>query len=59
MEPMPSKEQVARELLARAAQLFGPDRAEAERVLLEETAGYMWVVTNNLPGPEEEPAFFL
>ncbi len=59
MNPAQSQQEIARELFAKATELYGAQRAEAIRATLEEAAEHLWVISQNLPDKEEEPAFFL
>jgi hypothetical protein len=59
MDPGQSRQEIARELFAKATELYGPQRAEAIRATLDEAAEHLWVIAQNLPDKEEEPAFFL
>ena len=59
MNPRLSQEAIAQELVAKAMELWGRQRALAIQSVLEEAAEYLWVVAQNPPGVEEEPAFFL
>lgn len=59
MNPRHSREEIAQELVAKATELWGQERAEAMRRALEEAAEHLLLVAQNLPGREEEPAFFL
>lgn len=59
MNPAQSQQEIARELFAKATELYGPQRAEAIRATLEEAAEHLWTISRNLPDKEEEPAFFL
>ena len=58
LNPRHSQEEMAQELVSRATEVWGQERVEATRKVLEEMAGYLWVVAQNLPDREEEPAFF-
>ena len=57
--PRLSKEEMSRELVAKAIDLWGEARAEAIRNPLETMAENLWVLAQNLPDLEQEPAFFL
>ena len=59
IDPAQSREEIARELFAKAEELYGAQRAEAIRATLDEAAEHLWVISHNLPDKEEEPAFFL
>lgn len=59
MNPAQSQQEIARELFAKATELYGAQRAEAIRATLEEAAEHLWVISQNLPDKEQEPAFFL
>ena len=54
-----SLEEFAREFMAKAAQRWGPDRAEAIKDKIDDVARCLWLVSENPPDLEEEPAFFL
>ena len=58
LNPTRSREAMAQELVSRATEVWGRERVEATRKVLDEMAGYLWVVAENLPDREEEPAFF-
>ena len=57
--PKGSQEELSQELIARATEVLGPERAEAIRITLLDSAANLWLVSQNLPYREEEPAFFL
>ena len=59
MNPRLSQEGITEELVTKAAEFWGRERADAIRPMLEEMGGYLWVVSQNLPDPEREPVFFL
>ncbi len=59
MNPGQAQEGIAQELVAKATELWGQGRAQAIHRVLEETARNLWLVAENLPDREEEPAFFL
>ena len=59
MKANQSQQDIASELFAKATELYGAHRAEAIRSMLEDAAEHMWVISQNLPHREEEPAFFL
>ena len=56
--PGVSKEDIARELAEWAAALWGPERAEAIREVLERTARQLSDIARNPPDPEMEPGFY-
>ena len=58
MNPSHSQEAIAQELVAKATEFWGRDRAEAIRAALEEAAQNLWLVAQNPPDPGEEPVFF-
>ena len=58
MNPGLSQDGIAEELVAKAAELWGHERAEATRTSLGDMAAFIWLVSQNLPDREEEPAFF-
>ena len=53
-----SQDHILQELVEKAIQLWGPQRVEALRPVLEVTAQNLWRVANNLPSAEQQPAFF-
>ena len=59
MNPSQSQQDIARELFTKATELYGTQRAEAIRATLDEAAEHVWVISQNLPDKEQEPAFFL
>ena len=59
MDPKSSREEFARELMAEATQRWGPERAEAIKDQIDDVARCLWLVSQNPPDLEEEPAFFL
>ncbi|MCE2463175.1 MAG: hypothetical protein J4F46_04565 [Dehalococcoidia bacterium] len=59
VNPKGSQEELSRELIARAAEILGQERAEAIRATLSDAAANLLLVSQNLPHREEEPAFFL
>ena len=59
MNPRHSQEGITQELVAKATELWGQERAEAIRGALEEVAENLWLVAQNLPDREAEPAFSL
>ena len=58
MDPKLSKEEMVAQLTDRARAVWGPERAEALNGALEEAGANLWVLTDNLPDRDEEPAFF-
>ena len=54
-----STEEITRELLEKAAQLWGESRATQIHDALRVAADYLRQVSETLPQREEEPAFFL
>ena len=52
-------DEIAADLKEKAAQLWGQVRASQLDEPLNEMAGYIHQVAENLPDREEEPAFFL
>ena len=58
MGPGISKKDIARELAERAAALWGPERAEAIRGVLDRTAWQPSDIARNPPDPEVEPVFY-
>ena len=59
MNPDFDQDHIAREIVAKAIEFWGEARAEESRAALEATAENIWVVSQNPPHPEQEPAFFL
>ena len=59
MDPRHSQDAIAQELMAKATELWGQKRAEESREVLEQAAEYLWLIAQNLPDREQEPAFFL
>ena len=59
VNPNGSQEELSRELIARASEILGQERAEAIRATLSDAAANLLLVSRNLPHREEEPAFFL
>lgn len=57
-QPMASKEEIATSLQERAAGLWGRERAEALRLIIAQTAGHIWRVSQDPPPPDEEPGFY-
>lgn len=58
MRPGSSSEEIARVLVEQAKALWGPERAEAIRALLEQTARQLADVDRSLPDREVEPGFY-
>lgn len=54
-----SRDGIFRELTEKAADLWGPERAAAIRTVLEQMSNNIWLVAQNPPDSDEEPAFFL
>ena len=52
-----TQEQLMQILYQQAVLLFGPERAESLRPQLQERAGYIWLLSQHSPLPEEEPPF--
>ncbi len=50
-----TQEQWMQALYQQAVLLFGRERAEILRPQLQERAGYLWLLSQHLPHPEEEP----
>jgi hypothetical protein len=59
MSPSLSKDDISGELVAKATELWGEGRAVAIRSTLDNVAESLWVLGQNLPDLEQEPAFFL
>ena len=57
-QPMASRKEISGSLKKRAAELWGGDRAESLEPIIQETAGHIWLISQNLPAPEEEPGFY-
>ena len=57
-EPMGSLEDITRSLEQRAAELWGPERVEALRPLIEGVAANVFRVSQDPPPPDEEPGFY-
>lgn len=58
MDPKLTKEQIVAQLTEQAKVVWGPERAQALRASLEEAGNNLWILNQNLPELEEEPAFF-
>ena len=58
MDPKVSKEEIIAQLVQRAEAVWGPERAQAIHASLEEAGANLWILNQNLPQREEEPAFF-
>lgn len=56
--PMASREEIAKSLEGRAAQLWGQQRADELTQTIEETAEHILRLSQNLPDAEEEPGFY-
>ncbi len=57
-EPMASRDEIVHSLTMQATELWGAERAEGLRSLIEQTAGHVWQLSQDLPAPDEEPAFY-
>lgn len=57
-QPMTSREEIVRSLEERAAALWGQERGQEIRTTIEQTAGHIWQLSQDLPGLEEEPGFY-
>ena len=53
-----SKHEISESLNNRAAQLWGPQRADEIKSLIEQTADNIWQISRNLPESHEEPGFY-
>ncbi len=53
-----SKDELSRELAKKAGALWGEKRAQEISAGLDQVAGFLERVAQNLPDKEEEPAFF-
>lgn len=53
-----SKQEISRELAKKAGVLWGEQRAQEIGAGLDQVAGFLERVAQNLPEKEEEPAFF-
>lgn len=53
-----TQERLMQVLYQQAVLLFGRERAESLKPQLEERAGYLWLLFQNLPQPEDEPDGF-
>jgi hypothetical protein len=50
-----TQELLMKVLYQQAVLLFGRERAESLKPQLKERAGYLWLLFQNFPQPEEEP----
>ena len=57
-QPMSSTEEIMKTLEERATELWGRERSEELRPLIEQTAGHIWQLSQDLPDSEEEPGFY-
>ena len=57
-ESLPAKDDIARSLTRRATELWGLERADELRGLIDQTADHVWRLAENLPADEEEPGFY-
>ena len=57
-QPITSREEIARSLKERAAQLWGIERADAIGSIIEEVAQNVWQLSQDLPDAHEEPGFY-
>jgi hypothetical protein len=55
---MASRDAIASSLRERATQLWGHERAEALRDIIERTADHLWQISQDPPPPDEEPGFY-
>ena len=58
-QPMTSKDEIAKSLRERASDLWGQERADDLQSLIQQTAGHIWQLSQDLPPTEEEPGFYL
>ena len=56
--PMDSEESITNSLNERATKLWGSQRAEVLRPLIEQTAARIWRISQDPPPPDEEPGFY-
>ncbi len=59
MKPGLSRETLVEELVAKAAELWGQERADQIRDSLAVAGGNLWTIAQNPPDPEQEPAYFM
>lgn len=52
-----TQERLMQVLYQQAVLLFGRERAESLQPQLQERAGYIWLLSQHSPLPEEEPHF--
>ena len=52
-------EEIASSLTRRAVELWGAERAEALTEAIDETARNIWLISQDPPPADEEPAFYL
>ena len=57
-EPLASRAEIARSLGERAVELWGRERAGEIGPTIEQTAGQIWLISQNLPLSDEEPGFY-
>jgi hypothetical protein len=57
-QPMTSREEILKSLEERATALWGQERAQEIRSTIEQTAGHIWQLSQDLPDLEEEPGFY-
>ena len=58
MDPKLSKEEIIAQLVEQSETVWGPERTKAIQASLEEAGANLWILNQNLPRQEEEPAFF-
>ena len=58
-DAQPSPDSIAGTLSDRAVALWGSERAEELRDLIQETAQRVWLISQDPPPADEEPGFYL
>ena len=58
-DAQPSPDLIADSLADRALALWGPERVEELRDLIQETAQRVWLISQDPPPAQEEPGFYL
>ena len=56
--PAQSEEELTGELLRRAEEMWGPERLEAIRPMVGQTAQHLWIISNHAMDLEGEPTLF-
>ena len=59
MDPKSSREGFQQDIMAKATERWGPERAEANKDMIHDVARCLWLVSQSPPPLEEEPGFFL